>query len=71
MIYEYKCNDCGAVLEVRATLAEKERGLRVKCQACGSTKTTQVFTTLNMFTRSGSSGPPPGFCGPGIGGGCC
>ncbi len=70
MTYEYECDDCGASIEVRATLAEKERGLRVKCPKCGSTKTTQAFRTVNMFIGSGRGSPPP-FCGPGSGAGCC
>jgi putative FmdB family regulatory protein len=71
MTYEYKCDVCGALLEIRATLAEKERGLRVKCPVCGSAKATQVFTTVNVLTRSGrGSALPPG-CGPGSGAGCC
>ena len=72
MTYEYECDDCGRVFEIRATIAEKERGLRVECPQCGSTKATQVFTAVNVITRSASgSGAPPPFCGPRSGAGCC
>lgn len=70
MTYEYKCDVCGALLEIRATIAEKERGLRVECPACGGTKATQVFTAVNVLSRSGRGGGPP-FCGPDSGAGCC
>lgn len=72
MTYEYKCDVCGAMLEIRATIAEKERGLQVECPACGGAKVTQVFTTVNVITRSArGSGAPPPFCGPGSRAGCC
>ncbi len=71
MTYEYKCDQCGKLLEIRATIAEKERGLKFKCPDCGSTKATQVFTTVNVFTGSGGGDVPPGCCGPGPGTGCC
>jgi putative FmdB family regulatory protein len=71
LTYEYKCDECGALLEIRATIAEKERGLRVECPACGSTRVTQVFTAANVLTRSGRGGGPPPCCGRGSGSGCC
>ncbi|MFB3779096.1 MAG: zinc ribbon domain-containing protein [Bryobacteraceae bacterium] len=70
MTYEYKCNDCGKSIEIRASMAEKERGLRVECPACGSTRTTQVFTALRVLARSGRGGTLPPSCG-GPGSGCC
>ena len=67
MTYEYRC---GKLYEVRATVAEKSRGLRPECPACGSPEVTQTYTSMNVVTRSGG-GVPPGFCGPGPGAGCC
>ncbi len=71
MTYEYKCNDCGSLLEIRATIAEKERGITVECPGCGSTNTTQVFTAVNVITRSARASGAPPYCGPGSGAGCC
>jgi putative FmdB family regulatory protein len=71
LTYEYKCDLCGARLEIRATVAEKERGLQVECPACGSTQTTQVFSAVNVLTQSGRGGGFPPGCGPGSGAGCC
>lgn len=71
MTYEYKCDVCGALLEIRASITEKERGLQVECPACGSNRVTQVFTSVNVLTRSGRGGTLPPGCGPGSGAGCC
>ncbi len=70
MTYDYRCEDCGEVQEVRATLAEKERGLHLVCSKCGGTRLTQVFTAVNVITRSRGGSLPPG-CGPGSPTGCC
>lgn len=71
MTYEYRCDRCGKVYDVRATVAEKSRGLKLECPACGSAQATQVYTSMTVLTRSGGGGVPPGFCGPGSGAGCC
>ncbi len=71
MTYEYQCDECGELLEIRATIAEKERGLDIKCPHCGSTRATQVFTTVNVLTGSGTGGFLPPGCGPNSGPGCC
>ena len=71
MTYEYKCDECGTALEIRATMAEKERGLDIACPRCGSLKVSQVFTTLNVLTHAGRDRSPGSGCGPDAGGGCC
>jgi putative FmdB family regulatory protein len=71
MIYEYRCDYCAKVFEVRASMAEKERGLRLKCPRCGTPSATQVFSAVNVITRSGRGDAPPPFCAPGSGPGCC
>jgi len=65
--YEYQCDTCGKQFEIKATVAEKKRGLRLECPACGSTQATQVYSSMSVITRS----PGGGFCGPGSGPGCC
>ncbi|MCW5962531.1 MAG: hypothetical protein KIT83_00725 [Bryobacterales bacterium] len=72
MTYEYKCDECGAGIEVRASMAEKERGLNVECPACGSARLTQVFRTLNVINGNRSSSPSSSpCCSPGPSTGCC
>lgn len=70
MIYEYRCQKCGTLVEIRASLAEKERGLHPECPRCGGTRFQQVFTAVNVITRPGGGSLPP-LCGPGTGAGCC
>ncbi|MCL4845124.1 MAG: zinc ribbon domain-containing protein [Acidobacteria bacterium] len=69
MTYEYQCDACGSAFEVRATIAEKARGLRPVCPRCGSEAVTQVHTAVNVLTRSGG-GSGPSCCGPRSGGRC-
>jgi len=70
MIYEYRCDQCGRAFNVRATLAEKEAGLRPSCPHCLSERTSQVFSAV--FVRGGpTAGAPPASCGPGAMPGCC
>ena len=69
-IYEYLCTECGEKIEVKASVAEKERGLKVTCPKCGSKKMAQVFGSFSTFSSSkGRSNPP--ICGPMAGPGCC
>ncbi len=70
MIYAYQCEDCGEQFTVRATLAEKERGLTPRCPLCGSRKVEQDFAGVGVV-RSGGGGGPVSSCGPGCGASCC
>lgn len=70
MIYAYRCEDCGEQFTMRATLAEKERGLSARCPLCGSRKAAQDFASVGVV-RSGAGGGPPRSCGLGSGAGCC
>lgn len=68
-IYEYACPNCQRVIQVQASLAEKEKGLRVSCPECGEKKLVRVFGSFAIGRggeRRGSGG-----CGPQGGPGCC
>jgi putative FmdB family regulatory protein len=68
--YEYVCIDCGEKIEVQASISEKEKGLKVVCSKCGSSKVARVFGSFNIFNfQKGGSMPPA--CGPNAGSGCC
>jgi len=68
--YEYACTECGEQIEVHATIAEKQKGLKVVCPKCGSKKTARVFGSFTvMGAARGRSGPS--MCGPQAGPGCC
>jgi putative FmdB family regulatory protein len=70
VIYAFSCQKCGESFDMRATVAEMERGLEPKCPRCGSGDATQDYSNVGMMFRSDGRGGPP-MCGPGSGGGCC
>jgi len=72
--YEYHCKECGYYFDVQATVKEKEEGLNISCEQCGSGNPDQVFggfsilggQTVNVKSRDNSGG-----CCGGAGSGCC
>ena len=70
-LYDFLCEDCDELFEIRASIKEKEAGLKPGCPKCHSKKTRQVITAgLVIRTRDGISLPLPS-CGPNAGPGCC
>ena len=51
-IYEYICKDCGKIMEARMTLAEKEKGPKPACPACGSKKMSQYFGNMIVIAST-------------------
>ena len=72
-VYEYQCQHCETVFEVRATFKEKEAGLKPECPQCHSKQARQLLTSGLFLRRSDDDGAaleaPP--CGPNAGPGCC
>ena len=50
-IYEYICPKCGKIMEIKESLAEKEKGLEHICPACSS-KMNQYFGNMTVFASS-------------------
>ncbi len=71
MIYEYRCDQCQQIFTVRATIAEKEAGLRPSCPNCGSGSSRQVFSAVFLKGATAAAGASPAACGPGATPGCC
>lgn len=71
-LYDYQCQDCEAVFEVRATFKEKEEGLKPECPQCQSKQTRQLLTS-GLLLHVVSDNTPQGGCACGTGGGsgCC
>jgi putative FmdB family regulatory protein len=70
-IYEFHCEDCDEVFEVRASIREREDGLELKCPKCESENTRQLISRVMLLHGSdGASLTIPG-CGPDRGPGCC
>ncbi len=70
MIYAFVCKKCGRKFDVRATVAEMDKGLTPQCPHCNSKDAVQDFSGVGMVFRSPGGGMPP-MCGPGSGAGCC
>lgn len=71
--YDYICEKCLTTFEVRASFAEYESGLKVKCPRCGSTKVRRALNSVT-FIGGGAKGrddAPRQGCAPGAGPGCC
>lgn len=67
--YEYHCKECGYYFDVKASLEQKEKGLDIACEKCGSKELQQVYggfailggQTVNVKSRDSQNG----------GSGCC
>ena len=68
-LYDYRCEDCGEVFEVRASIKEKEDGLVLECPMCGSAEARQRLTFASVL-HGGKPSPMP-TCGPSARSGCC
>ncbi len=71
MIYAYQCEKRGTGFTVRATVAEKSRGLQLRCPKCDEKDVTQDLRGVGMAFggRGPGGGPPWSGCDPGAG--CC
>ena len=70
-IYSFQCDQCGTVFDVRASIQEKETGLKPRCPKCQVQDTRQVIT-VGLLVREGAK-PAQSYagCGPNAGPGCC
>lgn len=69
-IYGFYCQDCEENFDIKATISEKEKGLKVSCPICGSKRTIQIFSNFFTFSKDNRSGFG-GSCGPNSTPGCC
>jgi len=69
-MYEYYCQDCNKKFEIKASISEKEKGLKAKCPVCGSNKTFQILGNFFTFSKASSKGFGGG-CGPRPTPACC
>jgi|YelNatPaOPRAMG01_1025707.scaffolds.fasta_scaffold01254_15 putative FmdB family regulatory protein len=52
MIYEFECDKCSTIFEVKASLSEKEKGLKPRCPKCNSENTHQIVTSFSTIGLS-------------------
>ncbi len=69
--YDYLCQNCSKLFEVRASIAEYSKGLKPTCPHCGSQRAIRTFTSVNVLTNRPRGGTMPLACGPNAGPGCC
>ena len=69
-LYDFQCEHCGTVFEIRATFKEKEAGLEPECPQCQSKEMKQVLTAGLLIHNDGASLSLP-VCGSNCGPGCC
>jgi len=67
--YEYQCKECGYYFDVKATLKEKEEGLKINCEQCGSDNLQQVFGGFAILGGQAINVKSPD--SKNSGGGCC
>ena len=65
--YEYACLECSHTYDVRASMSEKERGLKPVCPKCRSAKAERVIGPVMSVTKRDRGGPSSPCCGPN----CC
>ena len=70
-IYNFQCEQCSEVFEVRATFKEKEAGLEPECPKCQSKETRQMITAGLVLRGSNGASISLAGCGPNTGPGCC
>ena len=70
-IYNFQCQQCLEIFEVRATFKEKEAGLEPECPNCHSQETYQMITAGLVLRGSNGVNLSVPSCGPNAGPGCC
>lgn len=57
-LYDFRCTDCAAEREVRASFAEAS-ALQLVCTGCGGTMAKALSKSAPAALRSGTAAPPP------------
>jgi putative FmdB family regulatory protein len=71
--YSFHCESCGTTFDVRASIEDKENGLKPKCPNCHAQDARQVFTAGVLIGEGAQAGLSPLATGPACrpGSGCC
>jgi putative FmdB family regulatory protein len=70
-LYNYLCEQCDELFEVRASFKEKEAGLEPECPQCHSKETRQLITAGLVLWGSNGNNIYMNACGPDAGPVCC
>lgn len=71
-LYDFQCEHCQTIFEVRATFKEKEAGLVPECPQCHKKEARQLLSS-GLFLHQPGNGAVVDFpsCSPNAGPGCC
>ncbi len=69
--YDFHCEKCDAIFEVRASIKEKDVGLNPVCPQCHSSNVQQLITAGLLLHGSGNMRSSFAGCDPNAKGGCC
>jgi putative FmdB family regulatory protein len=69
--YDYQCDQCKSIFEVRATFKEKEAGLAPVCPVCKNATVHQIITAGLVLRTGIGSEESSSCCGPDAKPGCC
>ncbi len=70
-VYDFQCEQCDEAFEVRASIREKEAGLKPECPKCHGRRARQVITAGLMIRGQDGASVGLSGCGPNAGPGCC
>lgn len=70
-IYEFQCDNCETIFDVRASIKEKQAGLQPECPQCHDTRSHQVITAGLVIRRGDGTSLSLPVCAPNAGPGCC
>lgn len=54
-LYDYRCQECNRVFEVKLTLKEKEQGVTPSCPECMSSQVVQEFAPVGYVRQRSRS----------------
>ena len=60
-MYEYKCRDCGSVVEHLVGVGRDQP--KIACESCGSTSLAQLMSLVSIAPNGFHSEQPVGCCG--------
>jgi putative FmdB family regulatory protein len=69
--YDFRCKRCDHVFTIRASIKEKEAGLKPECPVCRQQETQQVITAGVFIGQATGNGRVAPICSPLAGPGCC
>lgn len=49
-VYEYICQNCKEVTEIKTSMEEKEKGLQPECPSCKSKAMAQYFGNMKVVS---------------------